>query len=67
MNDDSKYGIYAGELIKAFQESGKDIHRPATIEDVCIIVGSAVENVIRQHEAQRQSDKILEGLKKPKG
>ncbi|MBS3670203.1 hypothetical protein [Vreelandella boliviensis] len=67
MKKDRKYSIYADELIKSFQESGVDIKSPATIEDVCIIVGGAAEHIIREHEAQRQSDKIVQGLLKPKG
>ena len=67
MKKDHQYGLYTQGLIQSFLESGTDIKRPATIEDICIIVGAAAENIIRNHEAQRQSDKIVQGLLKPKG
>lgn len=67
MKKDHQYGFYTQGLIQSFLEDGVDIKRPATIEDICIIVGTAAENIIRQHEAQRQSDNIVQGLLKPKG
>lgn len=59
--------IMAEQLIKAFVDSGQDVSRPATVEDVCRIVGGVVETILREGEAQRVADQIIHDLKRPRG